>query len=149
MFGFLRRLFADPRAGWLRSVTDPVLGELRLSEEADWWEGRVSVGSRMIDFNIGGDTKPDAALIEHAHDIVRSYADFERAVQEFLANEAANVKHPRPCAEEISQLEIEDVCLLRPSTPDNGMIYFKGPNEYRLWRCDYFDRKPRFLGFDD
>jgi hypothetical protein len=90
-----------------------------------------------------GDAKPDATLI------VRSYAHFERAVQEFLAHEAANVKHLRPFAEEISQLEIEDVSLPRPATPTSGMIYFKGPDQYRLWRCDYVDCRPKFLGFDD
>ena len=73
----------------------------------------------------------------------------EGAVQEFLANQAANIKHLRPFVEEISRLEIEDVSLWRASTPASGMIYFKGPDQFRLWRCDYVEGKPRGLGFDD
>jgi hypothetical protein len=89
MFSFIKKLFTDPTAAWPRSVTDPVLGELR---------------------------RP--------------------------------VKHLAPFAGEIRQLVIEDVCLFWPTRPDDGMIYFKGPNAFRVWRCDYIGRTPVALGFD-
>ena len=148
MFSFIKKIFSDPTVDWPRSVTDSVLGELRLSDEAAWWEGRATIGSKTVGFMIGGEGKPDARLIAHAHDIVRSLPEFEQSVSEFLAGEARTVKHLTRFTDEIRQLTIEDVCLFWPDRPDDGMIYFKGPDEFRVWRCDYVARKPRGLGFD-
>ena len=70
-------------------------------------------------------------------------------ISEFLAEEARRVKHLKQFAHEIEQLRIEDVCLFWPKRPNDGMIYFKEPDRYRVWRCDYVGRKPKGLGFDD
>src|SRR5262245_36018124 len=83
-----------------------------------------------------------------AQDIVRSLPEFEQSVSAFLAEEARSVKHLTRFADEIRQLTIEDVCLFWPHRSDDGMIYFKGPDEFRVWRCDYVARKPQGLGFD-
>jgi len=149
MFPFLKKIFSDPAAGWPRSVTDSVLGELRLSDDGEWWEGLSTVGSRTVGFKIGGKGKPDTLLIAHAHDIVRSLPDFEGSVFAFLADEALTAKHLTRFADEIRLLTIEDICLFWPDRPDDGMIYFKGSDEFRVWRCDYIARKPQRLGFDD
>ena len=148
MLSFIKKLFADPTADWPRAVTDPVLGELRLSEDADWWESSVTVEVKTVGFKIGGEGKPDARLVSHAHDIVRSFASFEKMIADFLAAEARDVKSLRYFSDEIRQLVIEDVCLFWPKRPNDGMVYFKGPDEFRLWRCDYVGRKPTGLGFD-
>lgn len=148
MRSFFKKMFRDPTADWPCSVTNSVLGELRLSDDAEWWDGRATVGSRMLGFKIGGEGKPDSRLIAHARDIVRSLPEFEQSVSAFLPDEACTVKHLTRFADEIRQLTIEDVCLFWPDRPDNGMIYFKGPDESRVWRCDYVARKPRGLGFD-
>jgi hypothetical protein len=148
MLSFIKRIFSVPKANGRRSVFDSVLGELRLSQNATWWEGSTTVGSRSIGFKIGGEDEPDAKLIAHAHDIVRSLPEFEQLVSAFLAEEARAVKHLTRFTDEIRQLTIEDVCLFWPHRPDDGMIYFKGPDEFRVWRCDYVARKPRGLGFD-
>jgi hypothetical protein len=148
MLSFIKKLFGDPTADWPRSVTDAVLGELRLSADADWWEGRAAVGSKTVGFKIGGEGRPDAKLLAHAHDIVRSLAVFEQSVAAFLAAEARTVTHLTPYTDEIRQLTIESVCLFWPDRPDDGMIYFNGPDQFRVWRCDYIARKPRRLGFD-
>jgi hypothetical protein len=118
---------------------------LRLSENADWWEAAVAVRGRAVGFKIGGDAEPSLELIAHAHDIVRAWADFERMVTEFLAGEASR---QRQYAEEIRRLVVEEVCLFWPERPDDGMIYFSGPDEFRVWRCDYVGRKLKGLGFD-
>jgi hypothetical protein len=148
MLSFIKRIFSDRTADWPRSVTDSVLGELRLSDDAEWWEGRITIGSRTVGFQIGGEGKPDTRLIAHAHDIVRSLPEFEHSVLTFLADEARTAKHLARFAEEIRQLTLESVCLFWPDRPDDGMIYFKGPDEFRVWRCDYVARKPQGLGFD-
>ena len=128
-----------------REFHDDLLGALQLAEE-DWWEAIVRVEDRRLAFKIGGDSEPDVALMEHAHDIVRSFAQFDRMVSEFLVSEGE--KMPR-ASDEIRQLIIEDVMLCWPKRPDDGIIYFKGPDKYRVWRCDYSGRKPQGLGYDE
>jgi hypothetical protein len=148
MLSFIKKLFSNPSRECPRSVIDPVLGELQLSDDAMWWACSALVGSRTVGFKIGGESKPDARLIAHAHDIIRSSQEFERSVSTFLADEASRLKDLTRYAEEIRQLSIEDVCLFWPDRPDDGMIYFKGPDEFRIWRCDYIGRKLCGLGFD-
>ncbi len=108
----------------------------------------MTIGNKTVGFKIGGKGKPDAQLLVHAHDIVHSFPEFEQKVSAFLADEAHNVKYLRRFADEIRQLQIEHVNLVWPKRPDDGMIYFKGPDQFRVWRCDYVARKPRGLGFD-
>jgi hypothetical protein len=145
MLKALAQVFGGKRKERTKELHDALLGTLRLAE-GDWWEATIEVEGKKLGFKIGGDRKPDTALIEHAHDIVRSFAQFDRMVAEFLASEAQRM--PR-ASDEIRQLMIEDVMLRWPKRPDDGMIYFKGPDQYRVWRCDYVGRKPRGLGFDD
>src|SRR5215510_12654487 len=114
MLSFIKKFFSDPTADWPRSVSDPLLGELRLSDDAQWWEGRTIVDNRTVGFTIGGKGKPDARLIAHAHDIVRSLPEFEQSVSVFLTNAAHTVKHLTQFADEIRQLMIEDICLFWP-----------------------------------
>src|SRR3982750_939357 len=93
MLSFIKKIFSHPTADWPRSVTDSVLGELRLSDDAKWWEGCTTAGSKTVGFKIGGEGKPDTKLIAHAHDIVRSLPVFEQSVAAFLADEARTAKH--------------------------------------------------------
>jgi hypothetical protein len=126
-------------------VTDVVLGKLKLSK-AGWWEARVTFSGKSVGFKIGGSNEPDASLIAHARDIVGTFVAFEKMVAEFLLLES---KRLAPLAHEIQQLAIEDVMLAWPKRPNDGMIYFRGIDKFRIWRCDYINRKPRGLGFDD
>src|SRR5436190_10200821 len=98
-------------ADWPRSVSDPVLGEVRLSEDVTWWEGSVTLEGKPVGFKIGGRGRPGPKLLEHAHEIVRSYPAFERMIAEFVAAEGRDVKSLRYFADEIRRLQIEDVCL--------------------------------------
>jgi hypothetical protein len=147
MLSLIQRLF-DHRSKWPHSVIDSVLGELRLSEDADWWEGNVALEGKSVGFKIGGWRKPDQKLLGHAYDIVRSFANFEHMIADFLASEAREAKCLGRFADEIRKLNIKDVCLFWPKRPNDGMIYFRGPDQYRVWRCDYVTHKPRGLGFD-
>jgi len=142
MSAYLKKLYDELTAGWERSVSDQVLGVLRIAEVGDWWEGTVTLRGRPVSFCIGGEGQPDARLVAHAHDIVRAFADFEHQVAEVLAAEARDMEHLRPFADEIRQLVIDDVCLFWLEKPDDGTIGFRGPDEVRMWRCDYIGRKP-------
>ena len=145
MSGVLKKLFADRHADWKRSVSDSILGTLVLSSDGDWWESTITIDGSSAQFQIGGDGEPSPALITHAHDIVREYSSFTRTVSEFLAAEAA----AQPLAAgEIRQLSLESICLFWPERPNDGMLYFHGPDEYRVWRSDYINRIPQGLGFD-
>jgi hypothetical protein len=145
MFKSFRKLFGGGSKPQPADTTDSVLGTLRWDDEQTW-EAVVSIGKSTIAFFIAGDSVPDTALIAHAHDIVRTLPDFQRMVTSFLAEEAARLPG---AADEIRQLSVDHVCLMWPDRPDDGMIYFRGPDKYRLWRCDYVARKPKGLGFDD
>jgi hypothetical protein len=149
MLATLKKLLGTSVAKSSCPVSDPILGELRLSEGGNWWEGSTTVSGESVGFKIGGGVAPDAALLTHAHEIVGTFPGFQRMIREFLAEEARRVKHLKQLAHEIEQLGIEDVCLFWPKRPNDGMIYFKGPDRYRVWRCDYVGRKPKGLGFDD
>ena len=124
MLSFIKKLFRDPTADWPRSVCDPLLGELRLSDDAGWWEGCATVGNRTLGFKIAGKNKPDARLIAHAHDIVQSLPEFEHSVSLFLAEQARTVKHLARFADEIRQLMVEYVCLVWAEF--GGAIMFHG-----------------------
>jgi len=145
MSKFLKSLFVDPTADWTRCVSDPVLGELVLNEDAGW-DTTIELNGEAIGFCIGGEAKPDEALVEHARSIVRNFVEFERMIRDFLSAEC--VKQPE-WAEEIRQLRIASVDLFWPGRPNDGEICFSGPDPYRLWRCGYIDRRPNNLGFDD
>lgn len=149
VFAALKKLFVSPVPPRIEVVIDPVLGHLCLSEDAAWWEASLMINSKLIGFKIAGDGVPHPMRIAQAQEIVRSFTNFEEMIRKFLENEARDVKHLRRFSDEIGQLEIEDICLLRPGKPSDGMVYFKGPDAYRLWRCDYVDSKPKGLGFDD
>jgi hypothetical protein len=127
-------------------VKDDVLGLLAYGEDGEnWWTATVDVCGRQVRFDIGGEGTPDLRLLEHAREIVRSYADFRSRVRAFLARDAARWSE---FAEEIRGLEIEGVMLTWPDRPRNGMIFFSGGDDCRLWRCDYVDGEPVDLGFD-
>ncbi len=129
-------------------VTDPVLGELSLSNDAESWECQVSVDGKTVGFKLGGQDQPDARLIAHARELAQSLPEFERKVSEFLANEARADKHLAPFANEVRDLTLEDICLFWPDRPDDGMLFFLGTDDFRVWRCDYVGRKLQGLGFD-
>jgi hypothetical protein len=138
-------MFSTTRPRRAPAQRDAVLGELRWSEDEDAWECVVAVEYELVRFLLGGDAEPCPALIAHAHDIVRTYDAFKRSVADLLTSSAAAV----PEADEIRSLTLESICLPWPERPDDGMIYFTGPNdELRVWRCDYVTRRPCDLGFD-
>ena len=145
MLKALSRIFGTKPKEGVRQVHDPVLGTLRLAGEG-WWEATVVLDGRSLGFKIGDNNGPDPALMDHARDLLRGFPEFNKMIGEFLLNEA---KRMPAAAEEIRQLEVEDVMLFWPKRPHDGMIYFRGPHKYRVWRCDYVDRKPQGLGFDD
>lgn len=149
MFKAIAKLFGTAPKPTPADSTDSVLGALRWSKDDEMWEAQAKVGDDSIGFFIAGDASPSPALVSHARDIVAKLADFKRMVASFLEDEVKQEKGLGHYAGEIGKLAIEHVCLMWPDRPDDGMIYFAGPDDCRCWRCDYVGRKPKGLGFDD
>jgi len=145
MKNLFSRIFGSKKSSKCEDSFDTVLGLLVYSDEG-WWETTVTIGESKIGFYIGGETKPDLGLIAHAHEIVANFDTFSGVVSEYLSTKAEGL--PPEAASEINQLKIDHISLTRPTKPDDGMIFFSGPDEYRVWRCDYIERKPEWLTFD-
>ena len=149
MFKAIAKLFSSTPKPTPVDSTDAILGALRWSKDDEMWEAQTKVGDDSIGFFIAGDTSPSFALVTHARDLVAKLPDFKGMVASFLADEAKQQKDLAHYAGEIGKLTIEHVCLMWLDRPDDGMIYFSGPDDCRCWRCDYVGRKPKGLGFDD
>ena len=126
-------------------LSDEVLGLIRFNLEQKIWEARVA-SARSWRICLGGGAAPDESLIAHAREIAANHEQFSELISSFLRTEAANF----PGAEkEITSLQLESLCLFWPARPNDGMLFFEGGEEGRVWRCDYINRKPNGLSFDN
>ena len=122
------------------------LGVLTFNDDVDLWEIDIIRDGDTICFGMGPNKEPDKALIQHVIDIVEDLETFKEKITVFLESE----KHKYYGYEdEISQLIINSVCFYNPDSLNDGMISFAGPDDFRLWRCDYIAKEPKNLGFDD
>ena len=139
------------RALFVRRVCLPAefrhqrLGTLRRDE--DHWTVTIPHDGAELTFQLGGTGVPSPPLLRHAVEIAGDLRSFQQRVATFLRQEAERAPRPE-IADEIEQLRPSEICLHWPERPDDGMIYFSGGKELRLWRCDYVARQPRHLGFD-
>ena len=131
----------------IASLGHPILGELVYDDEVEAWRVSVNTPAGPLPFLLYGDSEPGAAVLEKAKEMVRSSAMFLERVAAFLQAEA---RVQKASAGEIQQLELQDVSLFpaKGSGPVTGMVYFKGPDEYRVWRCDFDGDRLHHLGFD-
>jgi hypothetical protein len=145
MFRSLTELFGRKQREHVPDFEDAVLGNLRFIER-NLWGAHLTIAGKRMGFSIAGHTQPSSALLAHARDIVQNFENFENMISTFLAEEARRIEMT---PNEIGELEVAEVILCWPEKPNDGMIYFSGPEDVRVWRCDYINRKPQNLGFDD
>ncbi|MGI8978085.1 MAG: hypothetical protein ACR2FY_02550 [Pirellulaceae bacterium] len=127
------------------SFTDPVLGELKAAEAG--WTVSIVKDNDCFSFTIGGTSLPDAALLAHAHDILREYDSFKKSIHDFM--QAESIDYLDDVKAELARLQIDDISLCWPERPNDGMIFFRGTDQdLGAWRCDYVARKPTSLGCD-
>lgn len=86
MFKSLAQKYRHHHRERARNCQDSVLGKMRLAD-GGWWEANAMIDSKRIGFGIGGETTPSNILLAHAHDIVRTFPDFENMISVFLAKE--------------------------------------------------------------
>lgn len=144
MAGFWRRLF-ERTATTCHRIEHPALGSIEFDPEEDSWSATPKVGDQQVRFLIGGKDAPDPTLLAQAVAILEDFDRFCRTVHEFLKREA--MARPR-FTQEILQLRVADVCLFWSDRPNDSMIYFSGPDRFRVWHCDYVNREPVALAFD-
>jgi len=101
---------------------------------------------RPFAIEITGSSSPNSTLLAHARDVHCDAGAFSRSVSQFLRDQKQHF--PSAAADEIESLRIDVVGLWWPKRPNDGMIFFAGGKEGRVWRCDYIDRSPKGLGFD-
>jgi len=142
--GFIQRIFGNRKSQ--EPYFDSLLGMLQSGEEANSWATDPDTYSGPFAIEIGGTDKPDAALLAHAHDIHKESVSFAESVREFLIQQKSEFQ--LEYSDEIDSLVIEMVGLWWPARPNDGMIFFEGGSDGRVWRCDYINRSPIGLGFD-
>lgn len=72
-----------------------------------------------------------------------SSSEIEKLIPSFLESEAKRIPG---AAKEISMLKFSEFVS---RDTNNGMVYFNGPDKYRLWKCDYINGQLQALTFDD
>ena len=124
---------------------DPVLGEMQPCEAG--WTVPIQKGEDLFTFTIADGDQPEAASLAHAREILNGYEVFKRSVKDCIESETRN--YPVEAKAELAQMEIDDISLIWPHRPRDGIISFRGPADYvGLWRCDYVDGEPTGLGCD-
>lgn len=133
-----------------------VLGNLLYSEETECWISDSVSRGLPFRFQIAGNWKsrfqiisPDSTLDAHAEDIALKADDFLRVVHEFLIAQIKGRRSLRWAEKEILELKVETIFLPWIDHPNKGMVLFEGPDEFRIWRCDYVNGAPAGqLAFD-
>ena len=131
----------------IASLSHPILGQLVYDEEVEAWRVAAVTPAGSLPLLLYGDSEPGGAVLEKAVQLVRSSGVFLAELEAFLEAEA---KLQTVVAVEIRQLQLEDVSLFpaKGSGPVTGMVYFRGPDADRVWRCDLDNDRLHHLGFD-
>jgi hypothetical protein len=131
-------------------MIDPELGELVPSEDGIGWVGKIRTDQGEVEIEIDGDDAPDPWLVAHARELKanpsRLLAQVQACIEEFASRLPVGSEEVRA---ELTALRLASIVLYWKKGAQSGMLYFDGPDEYRLWRCDYVDGVVRHLGFDD
>jgi hypothetical protein len=143
--GWLAKAWEKLTRDKIERVEDEILGPLVLEESS--WQATVEVNGRTLQFSIGGGFEPDAVLIARAQEICRTFDQFARDVASFLAAEAEKPEG-KMFADQIRSLVLKDICLFWPDRPEDGMLFFDGPDKSLVWRCDLKGKTPVGLGYD-
>jgi hypothetical protein len=126
---------------------DGELGAIDWDDDEQGWVVPARRSTAAFRILVAGRQRPDERLMAHARELAANPLPLLEQVPAFLA---ASAREAPIAAHEIRGLRVESVGLLWPDAPDDGMVEFEGPNtEERLWRCEYADRRLRWLGFDD
>jgi hypothetical protein len=147
---FVRRCLSDSRPAHcvqeaMTSFHDSILGKLRRLDDEDGWEGTFVCGSNEIQIRIAGADSPDTELMQRAHQLLDGMEHFSSSVSAFIDENALRMP---AWSSELCKLEIESIYFPWPARPNDGMVFFRGPNPDRGWRCEFRGARLLDLGFD-
>ncbi len=131
---------------------DPVLGEFIICDTG--WERTIDGPVGPIVLEVGGRYEPDPAILETARATAGRINEFNEEVKVFIKREIEAVpekvtgEEMELYREEVSALQITNISYWWPKRPTSGMIFFKGPDECKQWRCDIDNGELCNLNFD-
>jgi hypothetical protein len=96
---------------------------------------------------VGGRYEPDKQLLGNAHETFQHIDAFIDRVAAYLKMEAEQ-KMWQYFADEINALTISDINYWWPRKPNAGMIFFRGPDDCKVWHCDIDGSRFFGLAFD-
>ena len=138
-----RRIMSRAR-GYQRR--DPQLGTLIRNVKAQAWEGEFRVRDRTVEILIDGKQEPDPALVIRARELVADFANFERRLNDYLAQTAKDWASETPeLAADVSALRLSAFKL---RSRESVLVDFDGPDVDVYWSCEYADGKFSGLDFD-
>ena len=143
---------ASPRARRIMSRArghqrrDPQLGTLIRNVKAEAWEGEFRVRDRTVEILIDGKEEPDPALVVRARELVADFDNFERRLNDYLAQTAKDWASETPeLAADVSALRLSAFKL---RSRESVLVDFDGPDVDVYWSCEYADGKFSALDFD-
>ena len=95
---------------------------------------------------IDGKQEPDPALLARARELVADFDNFERRLNDYLAQTAKDWASEAPeYAADISALRLSSIKL---RSRKSVLVDFDGPDEDVYWSCEYAGGKFSGLDFD-
>lgn len=147
MLGFLKRIFSDQPKGSTQSLDDPVLGTLRLNDDATWWECAAETPSGTVNILIPGEMVPDPGCRAAAADLLGNFERINRDVTAFLRDEAEK-KRWRFYQSIIPNLGIAGIVYDIRGESIGATIDLGQDDAGRVWRCSLEDGRVSNLVFD-
>jgi hypothetical protein len=147
MLNFLKRLFSDQSNHWVESLDDPVLGTLKLNEDATWWESAVTTSSGEVTICVPGEKVPDPRCLAAAADFVNQFETTSQEVIAFLREEAGK-KRWGFYRSIIPNLGIAGVFYQVQDNHISAMIDLGEDETGRAWRCAFDGGSVSNLAFD-
>jgi hypothetical protein len=124
----------------------PQLGTLIRNVKAEAWEGEFRVRDRTVEILIDGKEEPDPALVIRARELVADFGNFERRLNDYLAQTAKDWASETPeLAADIGALRLSSFKL---RSRESVLVDFDGPDVDVYWSCEYADGKFSALDFD-
>ncbi len=145
-------IYGSPRAHLIMSRArghvrrDPQLGTLIRNVKAEAWEADFRVRDRTVEILIDGMEEPNAALVARARELVADFDNFERRLNDYLAQTAKDWASEAPeLGADISALRLSSIKL---RSRKSVLVDFDGPDVDVYWSCEYADGKFSGLDFD-
>jgi hypothetical protein len=141
----LRRLlsFLQKRPEAEVTLVHPRLGPLKFVEGI--WYGQAPLKPEIEITIIGNERGPDEKQAEHLLECLQAFGAIEQKMQNFLSAELASDPKVK-----VSDFQIQSLDFLWPKEDDYFVVELKSKwDEYGLWRLEFVNGEPKFLGRDD